>query len=403
MTPHDPISDPSPRDTALSSMTAPRVVRLALTDFRNYPQLVIETPELDFVALVGDNGVGKTNILEAISLLSPGRGLRRAPFDELSRVTSDGSWAIHAVLSSDPEDEPVRIGVGRAIGPAGPERGRRVRIDGEPAKTSDDLLDYLRVLWLTPAMDGLFTGPEADRRRFVDRMVLAIDPGHGRRVSDFETAMRGRNRLLEEGRQDAQWFTAIEQEMASLGIAISLARKDLVARIQTDQSSSLPYEPTVFPIADLSLTGEMAEMIIDAQNAAEAEDAYAARLEAGRFRDRAAGRTLVGPHRDTLQVFHRAKSMPADKCSTGEQKALLLGLVLAHSTLVRSLAGHAPILLLDEVAAHLDARRRAALFQILQELGGQIWMTGTDLPYFKDLPDRAARFVVCDGNVTMAD
>jgi DNA replication and repair protein RecF len=371
------------------------VTGLKLVDFRSYATLALDLAPAH-VVLVGENGAGKTNLLEAVSLLSPGRGLRRATLDEMVRVGGAGGFAVAATVSGP--DGAVRIGTGVTDLAEEGERGRRVRIDGVPAKASEEMLDHIRVLWLTPASDGLFVGPAAERRRFLDRLVLALDPGHGQRVAAFEKTMRGRNRLMEDERPDAGWLDAIEAQMAEQGAAIAAARVETVSCLAALVAETRDASP--FPHADLALEGEIEALAAEGLPAAEVEDRYRALLAAGRPRDRAAGRTLDGPHRADLKVVHGPKNMPADRSSTGEQKALLLGLVLAHARLVGATVGRAPVLLLDEVAAHLDARRRAALFDAIDALGGQCWMTGTDAVVFAPLGERAALFEVAGGKVT---
>ena len=292
----------------------------------------------------------------------------------------------------------MRIGTGAEAGTGDDEsRQRRVRIDGVAARSSDELLDHCRVLWLTPAMDGLFTGPAADRRRFLDRLVLAVDPGHGARVSAYEKAMRGRNRLLEDDRLDLDWLTAIEDQMAELGVAVASARVETVACLERLIEATRADAP--FPHAELALEGELEAMVARGGPSAEAEDLWRARLAEARRRDKAAGRTLDGPHRADLAVRHGPKAMPAHLSSTGEQKALLLGLVLAHARLVGETTGRAPLLLLDEIAAHLDPRRRGELFDVLEALGSQCWMTGTDAGAFEALGDRAAIWTLTGGRI----
>lgn len=367
------------------------ISKLTLTNFRNYAGLSLELGPGALV-LSGDNGAGKTNLLEAISLLTPGRGLRRAPYADVAREGGDGGFALHARIEG-PEGQ-VEIGTGISGGDG--EGGRRVRINGAPAKSAEDMLEWLRVVWLTPAMDGLFPGPAADRRRFLDRLVLAIDPSHGQRALDYEKAMRGRNRLLTEGSRDSGWFDAIETQMAETGVAIAAARTELV-RLLAAMIDKLPGSGP-FPQADISLSGEL-EGEIAVAPAVDVEERFRAALANGRERDRAAGRTLDGPHRSDLVVRHRPKSMPAELCSTGEQKALLVGIVLSHARLAGEMSGLTPILLLDEIAAHLDSGRRAALFSILEELNCQAFMTGTDAALFSSLAGRAQFLTVDHGSV----
>jgi len=363
---------------------------LRLTDFRNYARLTLPLAP-GAVVLVGDNGAGKTNLLEAVSFLSPGRGLRRAGNEAVARLGSAGAWAVAATLET-PQGA-VAIGTGLAAADGG-GRARRVRIDGRDA-TVEALSRQLAVLWLTPAMDGLFTGPPGDRRRFLDRLVLAVDSGHAARVSAYERAMAERNRLLEAGGAEPRWLDAVELQMAEAGVAVAAARRELVGCLDRLAEAA---DGGTFPVAGLALHGEV-EADLAARPATAVEDGFRAALADGRRRDRAAGRALAGPHRADLVVTHRAKAMPAALSSTGEQKALLIGLVLAHAELVAALTGSTPVLLLDEVAAHLDAPRRAGLFARLARLGAQTLMTGTDPLLFELVGAEALRLVVADGDV----
>lgn len=365
---------------------------LRLTDFRNYAALSLELKSGP-VVLTGDNGAGKTNLLEAVSFLTPGRGMRRAPYEAVAREGSAG-FAVHARLDGDAG--PVEIGTGTLGGPDGAEGGRRVRINGAPARSADDLLEWLRVVWLTPTMDQLFIGSAADRRRFLDRMVLAIDPAHGQRALAFERAMRGRNRLLTEDARDAGWFSAIEAQMAETGVAIAAARVELV-RLLCAMIERLPDDGP-FPKSDITIDGTL-ETEVTQRSAVDVEEDYRRSLSDRRERDRAAGRTLEGPHRTDLLVRHRPKQMAAELSSTGEQKALLIGMVLAHARLCGEVSGRIPILLLDEIAAHLDTGRRAALFDILDEIGCQTFMTGTEAALFSSLEGRAQFLTVHGGTV----
>lgn len=366
-----------------------RLTRLRLVNFRSYEALDLPL-EPGPVVFVGDNGAGKTNLLEAISLLTPGRGLRRATYDEIARDGSVGGFAVHATL--DGPSGAFEIGTGTA-GAGVAEGGRRIRINGAAAKSADALLEWLRVVWLTPAMDALFTGPAADRRRFLDRMVLAIDPGHGQRALDYDKAMRGRNRLLIEDARDDRWFSAIEAQMAETGVAIAAARVELL-RLLTSMIERMPGAGA-FPQADLALAGPL-EGEVAQRSAIDVEEGYRQALADGRRRDGAAGRTLEGPHRTDLLVRHRSKAMAAEYCSTGEQKALLVGMVLSHARLAGEVSGQVPLVLFDEIAAHLDLRRRAALFEILDDLGCQTFMTGTERPLFSALEGNA-QFLYVDG------
>jgi DNA replication and repair protein RecF len=367
------------------------ISRLKLTDFRNYAAASLAL-DSRHVVLTGGNGAGKTNLMEAISFLSPGRGFRRAVLTDVTRVGADGGFAIFVDL--DGMQGEVAIGTGTEPGD-GESVSRKLRINSTPAKSTEELSDHLNVLWLTPSMDGLFTGSSSDRRRFLDRLVLSLDPTHARRASDFERAMRSRNRLLSEGRFDPSWLTAIETQMAELGIAMAAARHEMLGLLQ---SLSVNSADTPFPTPALALEGFM-DGGMD-RPAADLEEDYLISLRNGRGRDAAAGRTLEGPHRVDLLVRHQEKDIEASRCSTGEQKALLIGLILAHARLTADMTGFAPILLLDEIAAHLDEGRRATLFDLVDGLGGQAFMTGTDRSMFAALGDRAQFFTVTHGSVT---
>jgi DNA replication and repair protein RecF len=287
------------------------------------------------------------------------------------------------------------VAIGTGVDGEGETVSRRLRLNGTPVKSVDELTDHLRVSWLTPSMDGLFTGPSADRRRFLDRLVLSLDPAHGRRAGDFERAMRGRNRLLSEGRFDPAWLSGIETQMAALGIAMAAARQEMLGLLKSLIAARA--EETAFPTASLTLSGFMDDDFH--RPAADLEDEYLALLRDNRHRDAAAGRTLEGPHRADLMVRHAEKDMDAGRCSTGEQKALLVGLILAHAQLTANMTGYAPVLLLDEIAAHLDEGRRAALFDLVHGLGGQSFMTGTDAAMFTALGERAQFFNVSHGSL----
>lgn len=369
-----------------------RVIELKISDFRNYRRLEAK-PGAGAVVLTGPNGAGKTNLLEAVSFLSPGRGLRRAAYGDVTRAGAAGGWAVWASVEG-PAGQ-AEIGTGLAAGSQGSRRD--VRLDGTRNAAASELADFTRILWLTPAMDGLFGGPAADRRRFLDRFVAAIAPGHGRHVTAFEAAMRQRNAVLETAAPDQRWLDGLEAQMAEHGIAIAAARGDTVALLQ----GVMDKRPDdAFPQAGLAIEGEL-EAELAAMPALEAEDRYRDRLAAGRGADRAAGRTLVGPHRSDLTVTHIAKQQGARLCSTGEQKILLAGLVLAHAALVREMnAGFAPILLLDEVAAHLDAGHRLALFEEIARLGCQAWMTGTDDGLFDAVDGDASRYRIEAGELS---
>jgi DNA replication and repair protein RecF len=347
------------------------VSRLALTNFRSYTSALIE-PGRGFVLLSGDNGAGKTNLLEAVSLLTPGRGLRGAALSEMARQGGEGSFAVAAKV--DETD------IGTGTQPSAPER-RQVRVNGAPASVNS-LSEWLSLLWLTPAMDRLFSGSAGDRRRFLDRLVLALEPAHAHHSSRYEAAMRARNKLLAEEHWDESWLASLELAMNEHGAAVADARQRTVAALEQRLEGAPEDE---FAPASIALQGW-------------GKGDHAAILRTNRARDAGAGRAIEGPHRQDLAVAHRDKRMPAAQSSTGEQKALLLGLVLGHAELVTERRGEPPILLLDEVAAHLDPKRRAALFTRL-EGRGQVWMTATEASLFDGIAV-ASRFHVESGQVT---
>jgi DNA replication and repair protein RecF len=374
------------------------VERVTLTGFRNYAALAL-APGPEPVVLIGANGAGKTNLLEAVSLLAPGQGLRGAAFADLGRGGgSDWSVAarVHTAIGS------VDIGTGMQARPGGAERsGRAVRIDGETKSGSGVLADYVEMVWVTPAMDGLFTGPASERRRFLDRLILCFDPGYRTRAGRFERAMASRNRLLADGVTDHGQLEGFELVMAETGVAIAAARAEAVAALAAVIAQRRVRDAnSVFPWSDIGLDGAL-ERDLTQRPAVDVEDEYLGVLRRARERDRSAGRTLDGPHRSDLVVGHGPKQMAARLCSTGEQKSLLLGLVLAHAQLVAERRdGLAPILLLDEISAHLDEARRAALFGEIHALGAQAWMTGTDGSSFSALASSAQFYLVDNGRLS---
>jgi len=373
---------------------APRIARLRLSDFRSFAALDCAFGPM-LVALCGENGVGKTNLLEALSLLSPGRGMRRASLSDMARLGGTGSFAVVADLEG--ADAETRLATGSERDPGSQNPVRRSRINGAPVPSSNAFSEHLRIVWMTPALDGLFNGPAGDRRRFVDRLVLAIDPGHAARAAALEQALRQRNRLLEEPRHDAAWLDAVERQIAKLGIAVAFARRETIERLSSLIAAGRD-ESSLFPYAEIALVGETDDLVAT-HAAIAAEDAMRRSLRDTRARDRAAGRTLTGPQTSDLAVRHGPKGIEAERASTGEQKALLIGLVMAHAHLVAQMSGIAPLVLLDEVAAHLDPGRREALFAALAKLGGQVFMTGADRALFGDLPQGAKLFRVTPGEV----
>ncbi|HVZ05879.1 DNA replication/repair protein RecF [Hyphomicrobium sp.] len=423
------------------------VERLGLTNFRSYAAATVVTDAGPQV-IVGANGSGKTNLLEAISLLSPGQGLRRVPFGDLARAGGDGGFAVAArahtlagpadigtglqarapTPSFTPTPSPSPQGGGEFLGGSGSQNGgdvsqrgsesqqrgfsgssersertgRIVRIDGVAQSGSGVLADYLEIVWVMPAMDGLFTGAASERRRFLDRLILCFDHSYRTIAGRFERAMTSRNRLLADGVRDNAQLSGFEQVMAENGIAVAAARLEAVAAMAAIVAHRRERNPnSAFPWSSFRLEGSIEESL-QRLSAVEAEDVYAQTLRETRERDRAASRTLDGPHRSDLIVEHGPKALAARQCSTGEQKALLLGLVLAHAELLTERQeGAAPILLLDEITAHLDADRRAALFEEILRLGAQAWMTGTDANAFEALSQRARFWAVEEGEITV--
>ena len=377
-------------------MTAAAIRRLTLSNFRSYHAASLDIGG-SVVVLTGPNGAGKTNLIEAISFLMPGRGLRRASYDEVAFSDGDsgsgGSWAVAAEVEGMLGIATLGTGIEPVAGDA--TRTRLCRIDREPVGSAAAFADHLRVVWLTPAMDQLFAGPASERRRFLDRLVLAVDAEHSGRVSALERALRSRNRLLEEPRPDPHWLDAIEHETAELAVAVAAQRAETVHRLQRALAGR---KDDAFPSAAIALDGWM-ERLLPEHPAVEIEERYRGVLRDNRPRDAAAGRTLDGPHLTDLAVVYSPKSIPAADASTGEQKALLIGLVLAHAELLAEMTGFAPVLLLDEVVAHLDPDRRAALYAALGRLGAQVFMTGADPAVFADVAAPAETFTVSPGRV----
>jgi DNA replication and repair protein RecF len=377
----------------IDAIARPRVRRLTLSDFRSYALLDCSIASR-LVVLTGENGAGKTNALEALSMFSPGRGLRRAEIGECARRDGSGGFAVSIELETDGCVTQLGHGLEKSADGA----ARRFRIDRAPVSSARAFADHLRILWLTPAMDGLFAGPAGERRRFLDRLALGVDADHGARVNRLEQALRNRNKLLEEGVSDRRWLEAAEYEIAALGVTVAAARRETVSRLDALIRAGRDVN-SPFPWAEVSLEGEL-EQMLEQEPALRVEEHYRALLATSRRRDAAAGRTLAGPQTSDLAVRHGPKNEPARACSTGEQKALLTGLVLAHARLVAAMTGAAPLLLLDEIAAHFDPRCREALFDELERLAGQVWMTGADALVFDSLRGRADMLHVEPGRVT---
>ncbi|MBX9896893.1 MAG: DNA replication/repair protein RecF [Qipengyuania sp.] len=353
--------------------------RIALSDFRNHAETTLEgAGKLNL--LVGPNGAGKTNVLEALSLLAPGRGLRRAQLTEMARRGGSGGFAVGASLVGDAE---VRLG--SFVEPAQPNR-RRVRANGAESSAAA-LGEWLSVGWLTPAMDGLFAAPASERRRYLDRLALALNPVHATHASRYERALRERNRLMSDTRApDPRWLDAIEAQLAASGAALAEGRAALIDALMGE---IVRHGEDPFPRPALSYVPGGPVGVEQLSQA----------LHDGRARDRAAGRTLTGPHRDELEVVYAAKRLPAAATSTGEQKALLIAMTLAHAALAAK--GRPALLLLDEVAAHLDPQRRAALFERLGQSGTQVWVTGTEIAPFEALARSAVVWRIEDGEATV--
>lgn len=391
----------------MAPMPKLRLTSLTLTGFRNHGATRL-APGGRLIALAGHNGAGKTNILEAISMLMPGRGLRGAPFEDLAQAGQPSGWAVSAVVENDGLE--TRLGTAwqsRATGGSdtvASATAREVRIDGEVQRSAGALAGHVRMLWLTPAMDRLFAGPASDRRRYLDRLTAVFDVSHGTRVNALERLLRERNRLLSEDRLEARWLDSVEASLAEAAVAVAAARNDAIAIVAgfIEQARAQAGSGT-FPWAEIKVDGELEQQLID-RPAVQIEDEYRTLLADSRGLDRAAGRTLRGAHRADLSVVHGPRQMEARLCSTGEQKALLLGLVLAQARAVReTFDGAAPVLLLDEVAAHLDEVRRAGLMSELKELGSQTWMTGTDEDLFSAASGCIEIYRVSDGQISRAE
>ena len=396
------VLEPGPVDAPVP--VGPAVRRLTVSKFRNYGMLRLDLDHAP-VVLTGPNGAGKTNLLEAVSFLAPGRGLRRARLGEIDQLAdtpdteaqpgaASTAWAVSAEIEGAFGRTTIGTGRDPLAANAGGDK-RLVRVDGAPAKSQTLLGEYLAISWLTPQMDRLFIEGSSQRRRFLDRLVYAFNPRHASRMSGYTHALRERGRLLRQGRTDSAWHLALEEQIATSGVAVAAARRELVGRLAPLAGAG--YGP--FPGALMSVAGEVESWLEDGP-ALDAEDRFRASLVNARRLSTGEPASVPGPHRSDLRVRHSVKNMPAEQCSTGEQKALLISIVLAHARLRSSDRGGAPLLLLDEVAAHLDGERRAALYDILDTLGGQAWLTGTDAALFDAIADRAQHFTVRDGALT---
>ncbi len=389
------------------------VVSLSLSAFRSYKHARISLEvSKPLVVLVGANGVGKTNVLEAISYLAPGRGMRSAALADVTAKNGDhlpqndqsalDSWAVSAVL--DLGKEQIRVGTGLEKTLMGePQSPRRiVRIEGENQPNSNSLGQRWSVSWLTPQMDRLFLEGPSGRRKFLDRLVVGLYPDHSRQISAYERVMRERNKLLTEhgSSADSAWLKALEARMAEHAVAAAIHRTDFAGQLAGQmQSVDEHHQENLFPAADIAIDGWLEQLINCGTKAVDAEEAFRDRLKSERVVDAGAGRTTTGIHKTDLLVSHQSKNMPAELCSTGEQKALLIGLIIANARLIAAQRGAAPILLLDEITAHLDDKRRQALFNILRTLGSQCWLTGTDKNLFDDLEGHATFLEIKDGRL----
>lgn len=371
------------------------ISQLRLSQFRCYDSAALDDLASGLVVLYGPNGAGKTNVLEAVSMLAPGRGLRGAKITDMQRMDATDGWAVSALVETGAYGA-VRIGTGRD--PASDKR--IVRINGETVRAQNSLSEYLSCVWLTPQMDRLFLDAASSRRRFLDRLVFAFDPGHSGRTTRFENAMSQRSKILRENEYpDPAWLDGLEATIAETGVAIAAARLDFVQRLQQACDRAADGEERLFPKARLAIQGTV-EQLLHRAPALEVEDMYKYQLKQTRSGDAITGGAATGPHKSDLAVTYAAKNMEAAQCSTGEQKALLIGIILAHSRLIAAERGAPPVLLLDEVAAHLDDDRRAALYDLLQALGGQVWMTGTDASLFRHIQGRAAFFHIENSRIT---
>ncbi len=388
---------PRPDAKNLAAHFAPALTGLLLSDFRSYDSTKLACGT-GSVVLTGDNGAGKTNILEAISLLGPGRGLRSANLRDMARHEAAGGWAVAADMHTI--DGAVKIGMGIETSTVSDSPTRRLKIDGAAAKGFDRLAQWLPQLWLTPAMDRLFMDGASGRRKFFDRFTQGLVADHATQLGVYEKAMRERNKLLQDETHSTHstWLDGLEARMAMSGVAIAAGRLTALDKL----AAMLPHAPKTFPRAEIALEGTLEAALRD-QNALAVEDNFRAKLASARGLDAAAGRTLAGVHRSDFVTRHADKNMPAEKCSTGEQKALLVGLVLAQARLLTERTNVVPLLLLDEVAAHLDAQRRAALFDALTDLGGQAWVTGTDSRIFTDFTKNVTHIRLCDGRLHHID
>ncbi|UTW55316.1 DNA replication/repair protein RecF [Kordiimonas sp. SCSIO 12610] len=389
--------------SAIQQVSEKRVAvsNLTVSNFRSYGHAKLGTdPSLPLKVLTGPNGAGKTNLLEAISFLSPGRGMRRASLNDITRHGSSAPWAVAAQVSVS--NDTVKIGTGldpNTFNQSDAHNKRIAKQDGEILKNSNQLGDLWSILWLTPQMDRIFIEGPSSRRRFLDRLVLGLYPDHSRETSAYERTMRERNKLISEqgSRADSAWLSALEAKMAEHGVAVAIKRLDFAGQLAGQLSSQ---ENGPFPVATLAIDGWVEGLLADGYSAVDAETAFKDRLKSARSQEIALGKSAsIGVHKTDLIVTHQSKNMPAELCSTGEQKALLIALIIANAKLQSMLRGQAPIMLLDEVAAHLDTDRRLGLFEILSDLGSQCWLTGTDRSIFDGIEKQTEFYTIQDGKI----
>ena len=381
----------------------PLIRKLTVSNFRNYSAASLE-PSKQMVVLLGNNGAGKTNLLEAISMLSPGRGLRQAQLMQLNRATTDATnegntieaqrqWAVSVKVESNGFETTIGTGCETAASD-GKSPKRLVKINGEIVKSQISLNDHLSVSWLTPQMDRLFVEGGSQRRRFIDRLVFAFDALHSKRVNQYNHALRERKKLLQSWTQDTSWLDAIENSLAEMGVAITVTRQDLIRRL----SPIIGKNMGLFPSAIISMEGEV-ENWLENNSALEVEQRFKEELKKSRADGLSESNQTPGPHRSEFNCLHSSNKMEASFCSTGEQKALLVSIMLSHAILRKKECGSAPILLLDEISAHLDERRRSSLFELLQNLESQIWMTGTESSAFSDILKIAEAYNISEGKI----
>ena len=364
---------------------------LKLNYVRCYDHAVFESLLPGFIVLYGPNGAGKTNVLEAVSLLCPGRGLRRAKLQDIQHNQKLEPWAISATLQT----AYASIQVGTGLDPRTDKR--IVRINGETAKGINELGNYIASVWIVPQMDRLFTEATGVRRRFLDRLIFAFDPGHSGRLARYSNALSQRSKLLKSGQSEPAWLNGLETQIAETGVAISAARLHFIEKLSDFCQAE---KHTTFPTAQLEAKGTLEDMLAISP-ALEVEDIFKRQLLDSRGVDMLTGGAAIGPHKSDLHAVYTEKNMHAALCSTGEQKALLVGIILAHARMIKNMRGAPPVLLLDEVTAHLDSKRQGSLYEILEDMDAQVWITGTDKEIFSDIKKNAQTFLIENAKLHM--